>query len=354
MGTSSRPRRLSVAATSSALLFFAVVVASVVLVRENEGRIGDPVAAPVAPGQDPSEAPQAPRAEEPVRKRSSTSVPGAGSRRDPQGPGVVLGETAPVSGYLFSEEGPVAGETVFLSALATHMRYHATSNDEGFFDLGEVGVGSYQLRIRPQGSYEDYIDSSVDVAAPGLDLELELVPVEDTGSLRGHVVTPDGAVASDVTLLLRSRKSLGKVVQVHADRSGWFVLEGLAEGEVILESQGFPRQIARGLKTSGPGVEDEIKVVVDTGVAALDGLVEDENGRPVAGARVQLLWRQRDGDVEYSSARQATTDASGRFRFEGFAAVEHEIRVQQPGYSAALQMVPAGQDHAAVRLSRAG
>lgn len=262
--------------------------------------------------------------------------------------------TAPVSGYLYSSEGPVAGETVVLYATATNMRYRSTSNEEGYFDMDEVALGSYELRVRPQGGYEDYVDSALRVDSTGLDLDLELNRVERTGSLHGRLVTPNGYVVSDLTLYLRSRKSLGRVVPVETDEAGWFALEGLARGEVLLESRGFPRQVVRGLTTAGMGAPEGIRVVVDSGDAAVDGLVEDENGRPVAGARVQLLWSQTDGKVESSSARQATTDAAGRFRFEGFAAVEHEICIQQSGYSPARQTIAAGEGHVAIRLSRSG
>ena len=71
--------------------------------------------------------------------------------------------------------------------------------------------------------------------------------------------------------------------------------------------------------------------------ATVSGLVSDQTGASVVGAKVELLGGP-DG------TRATTTDSAGRYRFEGLRPGDHTVRVTAPAFRT------AGADRRALRF----
>lgn len=94
---------------------------------------------------------------------------------------------------------------------------------------------------------------------------------------------------------------------------------------------------------------DPVTIFLKPASAVLLGLVVDDQGKPVSGARVTLPF------VDSEPHSIASTDERGLFRFEGLpAAEEQEVRVSKTGYSeASLSVLPGdGSVRKTITLSR--
>jgi hypothetical protein len=67
----------------------------------------------------------------------------------------------------------------------------------------------------------------------------------------------------------------------------------------------------------------------------IEGLVVDRAGRPVQGATVTLYNRSF---ITNEARAQATTDASGRFRFDGNTSHAVQVQAEAPGFSRSERM----------------
>lgn len=108
--------------------------------------------------------------------------------------------------------------------------------------------------------------------------------------------------------------------EVRSDRDGRFVVSGLPEGDHLLEVEapGMGLEIVQGVSTI-EGAELEPIVLVP--LAAVEGVVVDSTGEPIAGARVLatapgsgMHWQFTDDFYQFGT----TSDAGGRFRVGPF------------------------------------
>jgi len=79
----------------------------------------------------------------------------------------------------------------------------------------------------------------------------------------------------------------------------------------------------------------------------ISGVVTDQTGAAVAGAKVELVPRQ-------AAARSAVTDGEGRYRFDGLQAGDYTVRVAAPGFQSVERQVSvstSSQADADIRLA---
>jgi hypothetical protein len=142
------------------------------------------------------------------------------------------------------------------------------------------------------------------------------------------------------------------MVVVEGDSGGHFNADGVPHGTLHFASLSGPYHVIRGDPKSGDGSEFEI--VVDSGGNRLAGRVLDADGRPVAGAQVDLAWVHVGDGLRSSSIRRSTSDPDGSFRFENLGPGPHRLTVRagvEAGSAAPIQ-VAAGTDEIEVRLDR--
>jgi hypothetical protein len=231
-------------------------------------------------------------------------------RLDPDAAGVT------VTGVVTSTDGaPVARAQVQLNDAARGRSYRATSDSDGHFTIANVETGSgYRLWVRPQKGFRDGILENVLVDAATL-LAVELAPI-GVATLRGRMVTPDGAAVPGFTLFLATANAGGRrSPSVTSDGQGRFIAAGLPEGRVALQTRAAPAISVSGIELSAARPDTDVTVVVDVGAHRLEGRLITSDGEPAAGATVALESSVSIGGVTSQSSRQTITDAGGNFTF---------------------------------------
>jgi uncharacterized repeat protein (TIGR01451 family) len=150
------------------------------------------------------------------------------------------------------------------------------------------------------------------------------------------------------------------LAETTTDDSGAFVFYGLGDGEfsVVVSAPGYSEAPPVGLSVPNDApvsvplysLTPPVQLPPPATSAGLAGTVSDASTRdPVSGATVELM----DGDNNILA--QATTDDSGRFKFDGLAPGVAALLVSAPGYSASdpLAVAVPAQRPLAMSLSPA-
>jgi hypothetical protein len=264
----------------------------------------------------------------------------------------VPGSAAVVNGYLRGPAGePVAGRAVFFHSPSLDRRFRVVTQESGAFAIEGVAPGDdYVLSVYAAGGLAALEEGPLAVGPGGLRRELYLEPAA-TGVLEGWLVDDSGAPATlGFDLWLRSPGSR-ELRPVRADSAGFFRLEKVPVGDVVLESRGPPRFTARGIRVPAGGVET-VTLRLGSGPHALSGSVVGEDGRPVASAEVRLHWAHRGNGVRSAAFRSAVSDGLGRFIFSELGAGLHDLDVSASGFQSVRVSHEAGRDP--VTISRSG
>lgn len=235
-----------------------------------------------------------------------------------------------LSGQVVDEDGrPLPG----VSVVAFPTEVTTRSNALGTFRVGVPSAGAYVL----EAHHSDWGGAVLSVTAPGVPVVLRLEP---HAVLELHVRSGGQPVEGAQAMLLKGQEA-SEAKQYAADRTtdadGGVRLKGLPAGTYTLE-------------VSGPGADAPTRqeVVLREGAStavtlalapvpagALDGVVLDEAGQPVASASV----RASPGDVA------SQTDAQGRFRLRGLAeGVEYSVSAEQDGAPSSPRHAHAGDE----------
>lgn len=233
-----------------------------------------------------------------------------------------------IAGMLTSTSGQiVSGETVWLYSAEHDRHYSGTSDGNGYFSIPNVASASdYQVQVRPDKTYRDYLAEGVHVGGDVMPLDLQLV-TNDTGSLSGEIMDPNGFPVPGFGLWLRSKQVASQQIRLKGDDLGYFSLDDVPAGELVFESRGSPQ-----IRISGVylpvGEEREITLVVDSGPHVLEGRVTGSDNRPVPGATLVVTSIYENAGVKSWSLRTTKTDLNGKFRFVQLGAGTHNIDVQ--------------------------
>ncbi|HEV7573677.1 MAG TPA: carboxypeptidase-like regulatory domain-containing protein [Thermoanaerobaculia bacterium] len=222
----------------------------------------------------------------------------------------------------FSVSLPARGPRQFAGQAPREKTIHA---DDGSYAIDNVPPGAVNLTARAVG----YVTGSrVDINAEdgktvtGIDIQL------DRGAtISGHV-TSHGAAIAGAEVLQASQRAMPPGPQglgVTTDADGMYTLDGIAEGERLIEfhKTGFITA-QKPVEVKG-GKDVQLDAELDPG-HELRGRVVDRSGRGVAGANVMA-----NGAGERRFDNMITSDADGSFVVAGLADGKYQVTARKEG-----------------------
>lgn len=200
-------------------------------------------------------------------------------------------------------------------------------SDDGTFALEGLPAGPLQLIVSAPGYVQHRVPGLVlEEGKPVSDLEVAL---EAGTRITGRVTGPDGKPLASVSVGQRSqgRGAMGGFgaggLMVPTDAEGNYQLEAVEAGEktILFEKEGYP-STTKTVTVSGREMKLDVQLGRGTTVA---GVVVTDSGSPVQGARVYLQGAS-------AGFKEAMTDSSGAFRFEGVADGRVSFAAQKSGF----------------------
>jgi protocatechuate 3,4-dioxygenase beta subunit len=255
------------------------------------------------------------------------------------------GNQATVSGTVTGADGPpVRRARVQLYSARLERSYQTGSDRTGRFSFPSVEVATdYRLWVRPKDRYKDYLEEGLVITSGKMDLPIVLEP-SGLASLEGRMVDPDGAPVPGFSLWLRTANATAqRYILVTGDQQGRFFVSELPEGELVFQTRSAPRFTVTGIALSG-GVNQNVRLTLDTGSHTLDGYVLDSQDEPVPGALISLLWSHEDDGVRSRSTRQTVADANGYFLFTQLGSGLHTLNISASGFRGARVEYQVGAD----------
>jgi hypothetical protein len=265
-------------------------------------------------------------------------------------------ELVEVSGTVLDKKGePVRGEKVQLYSETARQRYTAVSDSNGeiWFEQVETSF-DYSVSVHPRDTYRDFSILGVEITLAGADLEIVLEPLAQ-GSLSGQMVDPNGLPVPEFSLWLRNPDAVNQpVVLVTGDRQGYFEVDQIEEGALILETRSTPHHSINGIHLSAREKKD-VRLTLDWGNHQVAGLVVDDRGAPVTASELFVTSHRRDSGVRTLAIRKAITDGAGYFLFTQVGPGFHTIHIDVPGYRTTILDHEVGKDapEVIIRLERA-
>lgn len=266
---------------------------------------GDVVAvAAVAPGHD----------------RGQVDAVSAGA----EGVEIVLQELGTLRGVVVAEPDgePVTAFKVELQQRAFVMFDHAVlgqgfgEREDGSFVLEDVPRDKFTVAITADGHAPwsesvDFSEGTVDLG----EIRLQL-----PASVRGTTVDPTGVPLPGVTVRVSRGGAADSLMMAQtlgaemftSDEEGRFHIEGLTGKRVrlIADKDGYATLRTRPIPLQPGACSEDIVLELDAG-GILDGVLTDDEGRPLSG------WRAQATHTSGVSMRAALTDANGVFVLEG-------------------------------------
>jgi hypothetical protein len=244
---------------------------------------------------------------------SCLSVSAVASASEPPPPGTLSGRVVEPHGV------PVVGARVSIYHQDIHKKVEATTDAAGRFRLGPVApiyrnrndlfidAAGYPLHAIPGGRYSVFSGRDNDLG------EFRLAPGR---VISGRVVDADGSPAAGAAIqasvyryeLGHTAGDVGPSARVTIGPDGGFRVPPLGTGllSVVVRAPGR-RMATAGRRPVTPGGEDVLSPIRLEADVPVEGVVIDEQGRPLSGVKFSA-----GGGVETLS------DEHGRFTFRGF------------------------------------
>jgi uncharacterized GH25 family protein len=268
---------------------------------------------------------------------------------------VMLAPGASVHGLVADPKGnPVEGAEVYAQSRSELRRF--LGEEQGPADAVTAADGSFVLEDRSPGeslhlavTHPGYGPGSAPgVAVPSeAPIRIVLLP---TARVAGRTLDPDGGPVAGASVFLsedESRSFGGRSVLMSSDRfhratsddEGGFSFDGVSPGTFSLSAQAPRRQEAelKNLELKTGQDLTGVELVLAPG-AEVTGRVLSPEGRPVAEAQVMLVEASEQRYPTFSSLG-ASTDADGRYRFDGLPPGKRTLEARAEGYRRAVRDV---------------
>lgn len=226
----------------------------------------------------------------------------------------------------------------------------ATTGDDGSYAIDLDRAGDYSVTVQTGGGGRMNMLEFVETIPQRADVVLDLAL--PTARVSGHVRTPDGAAASNVTVTLQPSRQVvggsmtnGGLNVVQTDGEGAFDLNSLRAGTYVLSVGGRSFGGFRGPGGGGGGGDatygkKTIDVKLDEGewrrdvdvrletAATVIVEVVDERGEPVSGVSV---FARDDAGRSVDRMSTVRTDANGQGRYGGLSAGRYSFSARKDG-----------------------
>ncbi len=205
------------------------------------------------------------------------------------------------------------------------------AQSDGSFVMKGVAPGSYILRGLSPGSFGSQPVQVGERNVEGLILQL------GPGNELAGVVTVAGGSKVDVEKVrvqLQAQDPEGPSASTGPpDKDGKFTLKGVVATRYLLQVDNAPegfyvKSVKLGNQETAleginltSGVFGPLQITLSPGAPQLESIVQDSDGKPVAGATVVLIPDSR----RYSAYREEQTDQSGKFSLKGIAPGDYKL-----------------------------
>jgi protocatechuate 3,4-dioxygenase beta subunit len=280
------------------------------------------------------------------------------------------------TGVVLAPDGnPVAGAKVaVLDEMAMLRRFlgggapSTVTDAEGRFTLGGLKKGE---AVRVTATHRDFGSSESVSAKPGEPLTLTL---SEPLLLMGTVVDERDAAVSGVRVTVERAKGpvdsrnivrmggeeTGATRPAVTDKEGRYLLRNAPPGKLKVTFDHREYDVAEMPLDVAPGAgeRDLGRTVLRRGFG-LEGVVVDEEGKPVAGVSVHANWHREgapypaDGEPGRTNG-SAVTDEEGRFSIYGLKDHKYKLRIWQTGLYSSNPVVQTGTKDVRVVLRKAG
>jgi len=294
---------------------------------------------------------------------------------------LILSEGGVLEGTVVCSRGnPVPGATVTLREKFDPMIVF--SGQDGLltpFTTTADKNGRFRFQAVPCRG-EMIVDAMADGFSPCLASRVSLragkattteVVLPDAASISGIVLDQDEKPVADISVMALKVDDLltnvtagdNKLMERKADteKDGTFRFDALAPGsyQISLNEPGFLRATIKGLKLAGGESHDDLKLVLDRGLA-LSGRIVRGDGKPAAKARVKAfphfnLAALIDNLREQETAKPVLADAEGRFCCQGLRDVKYDLEITWEGTADNSHTgFRPGDDEVLIRLKEGG
>jgi len=277
---------------------------------------------------------------------------------------IALAPTATLDGRVVDAADGKALAGIRIVARGEGGEFLARSGADGRYSIRGLSPRSYRL------SAEDdrFVPWSRTVRVAAGQGETQDVPLTRGATLVGRVQDAEGRPIEGALVqvsrggenvfraFMRSMEGEGAV---RTGRDGSFRATRLAPGEnqrLDVRHDEYEERALGGISLTAGTTRSGVSVVLRRGLS-IRGVVKDEEGRPLAGAEVNLssarTIRASRGGVQMSfigpgSQVRRETGADGRFEFRGLKAGEYELSARRPGFSrASVDPVNVAEAHPA-------
>lgn len=254
-----------------------------------------------------------------------------------------------IRGLLESSGRPLGRVKIEAWPKAAEPAHQGSLHADGRFEIAGLTPGNYLLRIHAQGFLPVELKN---IPAGNHDLR---VPLKARGNASVIVRSPQGSVLRDYRLSVRRyfeehggqiatvRNVPARSVQLPPNEDQAQV-KGLELGQFVFQVQadGYASTLSP-IFTIDEARPNAAVVMIMTHGATLEGLVQDQAGRPIAEAEIRTqpagaadenpVWRMMSALVPDRITRTLVkTDSNGRFLLEGLAHASYQVMITHPEY----------------------
>ena len=236
----------------------------------------------------------------------------------------------------------VMDANIIIACPSTDMRHVTRASGPGFYTTRSAADGSYSISVpwdpsKPTASVQvtklGYMTSAGPLMGGGDPGEVALIPNE---SIAHHVALQAGVTAAgkvvdeagtgiagvEVTATLANKSRYGNIAITTTDQSGEFTIPNYPPlsklqvdetGVLEFRHNNFSKFTIPDIYAVEPDQQTSLRVVLTSG-GTIDGLVLDDQGKPVIGARVE-----NEPNSTMQARKTAISDVQGRFKLNGLA-----------------------------------